>query len=1159
MAKVTINPPSTDFYPPSTRDFTTEHGDSFKTIVDKLNAMFTELYASISAPVTQHVTLRGPDTDYRLPNTRDFETELGDTYSTVVTQVNAMFAEIYGMTGGTTVAKVTIRAPSISGWLPNTGSPSVEHGDSLRAAIVSMNAMFTECYANADSGVPTNILLTSTAMSTADWLGKELATVAAIPAADYTYTLLNDASGQFDISGTHIRNMAVVGSAGTTYGITVRAARTDTPSIHLDKAFTVTVNAATMPTGLIARWDTMDASKFTLNGSKVAAWVDKINGFTLSEATDNNRPTWDSSNKTPNGLYNGVTFARANSQRLTSTDASLVSLINANNANFTIVVAVTSSNIAYASSPSEIISIGTTDAGQVGGARNYLIWRQAIGSAQWAILLGDQNTGITSVDGTAFSPAPTAGFGFFSVRSDGVLVAQGFDHQHDAGAVTAAFDDAKTSNTFSLGRRVTGAVAGSTGTYWDGQAFAVLVFNRTLSHGEINTAMDLLSVDLGHTLAAPTYLDLSNYTLDFDDDFTNATPYQSTQAGDVAASNWIPYYTAAAKNQYGSGPAAHDGAAWMGDPRDPLIAPYNLITTSDSILSMRSIPRPVALSGLTLNNPDGVATTYLGCALVSMGHFNIQDGYTEFRIKGPPSASGNFPAGWHLASTGRNGEIDTYEMYGAEHADVMQPAFHNDPYWPLYSGVDVALFYNGLLGSCPIDDLTADFHLLGVDIQGDGIRFYYDRKLLGRSVPNNGITAIAVSNGGSGLLADNGTANGTMAIKTLAGVSKEMAGNLTISSGVATLATVTNPGGGFASLPSVLRTTTGLAIGGGVVLSLTQASDPFVPPNYRTPLYILLDFERGSFTGTPDGGSYTFYVDYIRHYSKNITAPAVVSGLQPETTAIVNRMTAVGSTPSAGRQTTLNDLICFLKRWNNLRDDTVPMGPHTSDWDVNKLSLWDALEGLRILMFQDANSALIECKNPGAGTDGVINGSPVFTANQGYTFNGTIGQYIDTQINLIGSGLFQGYDSHMGVRMRTAPSNGSLASIMGSGTNCFLEVSSASHNWRLETNVDPVSPLTSLGTGFTKKAPGASHLVVCRGWRFHQQSWKNGGLQPLFSGYVSGGSIVTTGVGNMLIGARTTGAAGAACQLKVVHWGRRLFPQEVAKLNEGFAAFEAAW
>jgi hypothetical protein len=82
--------------------------------------MFNELYVIVGGSPTQHVTLRGPVHHGYLPNTGDISIERGDSFKTIIEQISAMFNEIYTISGGATTAKVTLRGPKSNAYLPNT-------------------------------------------------------------------------------------------------------------------------------------------------------------------------------------------------------------------------------------------------------------------------------------------------------------------------------------------------------------------------------------------------------------------------------------------------------------------------------------------------------------------------------------------------------------------------------------------------------------------------------------------------------------------------------------------------------------------------------------------------------------------------------------------------------------------------------------------------------------------------------------------------------------------------------------------------------------------------------------------------------------------------------------------------------------------------------
>lgn len=144
MAQITLNPPSNEFMLPNTGEFSIDRGDHFKFFVDSVNSMFNDLYGTIGGSPLHHVTLRGPLFGRYLPSHRDFSIEHGDSFATIIGQINAMFTEVYATGGGTTLAQVTLKSPSDGYHLPDSRNPL--GGDSFRTIVTQVNAMMTECY-----------------------------------------------------------------------------------------------------------------------------------------------------------------------------------------------------------------------------------------------------------------------------------------------------------------------------------------------------------------------------------------------------------------------------------------------------------------------------------------------------------------------------------------------------------------------------------------------------------------------------------------------------------------------------------------------------------------------------------------------------------------------------------------------------------------------------------------------------------------------------------------------------------------------------------------------------------------------------------------------------------------------------------------------------
>lgn len=123
---------------------------------------------------------------------------------------------------------------------------------------------------------------------------------------------------------------------------------------------------------------------------------------------------------------------------------------------------------------------------------------------------------------------------------------------------------------------------------------------------------------------------------------------------------------------------------------------------------------------------DGAVRQFTSGRLESEGHFQLQYGRVEARIK-MPKGQGIWPAFWMLGANFKSadwpscGEIDTMENIGREPSTI-----HGSLHGPGYSGG------NPLTGEFTLPDhqLFSDgFHVFAVEWEADAIRFYVDNKL----------------------------------------------------------------------------------------------------------------------------------------------------------------------------------------------------------------------------------------------------------------------------------------------------------------------------------------------------------------------------------------------------------------------------------------------
>ena len=261
------------------------------------------------------------------------------------------------------------------------------------------------------------------------------------------------------------------------------------------------------------------------------------------------------------------------------------------------------------------------------------------------------------------------------------------------------------------------------------------------------------------------------------------------------------------------------------------------------------------------------------------------------------------------------------------------------------------------------------------------------------------------------------------------------------------------------------------------------------------------------------------FLDYVGVWQSPRQAPAVPTGTQAETTALVSAMSVA---PSSGRRTLINTVIAKLKAYKT----------------TFGVTLWDQLDFLYMTAAHDEQAARVNWKNP--AQVGTPVGIPTFINDRGYTGSKDV-SYIDTGINISSGGLgMTVYHNHIGGFVRTlASSNGR---IIGS-TNLYII---------------PSSGMTMTFSNFStvnKKmntVGGAGHYLTTRN-RYHLVGHYNGGFT---AGRPQGSSNNTLGPDN-----ENLRLANGASQVACAHGGGYLTPDDVeylyAILNEYMVAVGA--
>lgn len=617
-------------------------------------------------------------------------------------------------------------------------------------------------------------------------------------------------------------------------------------------------------------------------------------------------------------------------------------------------------------------------------------------------------------------------------------------------------------------------------------------------------------------------VNLDDYTLVFEDNFETLNLNDSPATDLVAPRGWVPVV----------GDGANPGSEIQRyvDPRNPAMKGHSPFSVKDSILSISAEPTPADIAGPALNN-----RRLISGMMNTRGWFRQQYGYIEARLKMPKGAIGNWPAFWALSEAGTwPPEIDIIEQVSTDVRGGIL-TIHTTAY------PNVGKTQLDTKASVP--DMSADFHVFGVDWQPDGVRYYLDGKFILQVRPTNGLVSAEVTSGGTGYTSP-------PTVKIVGGGGDGASVRAEVAGGKVTRIVIDNSGKNFRSSPTLAFEGTGT---GAVARVIAATNDPALPIDLHTPMYLILNLAMGapgSWPGATDLAApdfpRRFEVDYIRVYKKKHKAPALLSGPQPETIALADRMAAVGAPLREGRRALVNDLIAQLKSWT-LRYDTEPFGNARTEWDTSARSLWQALDALYVFAAHDRSAALVNWVTPGRN-DGVLVGQPTFNRDRGFAFRGQSDHYIETGFVLSSARQYRPRDNHLGMWINEDITNAFPAPAMGS-TASTIRIGAKALDYQL-ASAPP-------GGGLAKRPLPKGHVVAARGYYNQVAMFQNGAIWHC--GSVDGNqAILPAATETMKIGTNARGIEGIATELGVAHWGRRLMPDEAAKLHELLGTFLAA-
>jgi beta-glucanase (GH16 family) len=189
-------------------------------------------------------------------------------------------------------------------------------------------------------------------------------------------------------------------------------------------------------------------------------------------------------------------------------------------------------------------------------------------------------------------------------------------------------------------------------------------------------------------------LDISQYTLTFSDDFTLLSASGACPKGPVT---W--YWQKPDRQNFGN----------IG---------FNTFSVADGVLT------------IAIKKMSGKWQAGLLSSLDCKGNgFSQRYGYFEAKMQLSAAAGGNWPAFWLLAAchipfpgSCDDVEIDVVEQYGNYKPQQLNMTYHH---WTSPTAVDVS-------HAAIANDMTAGYHLYGVDIEDNYITWYYDRRPMAR-------------------------------------------------------------------------------------------------------------------------------------------------------------------------------------------------------------------------------------------------------------------------------------------------------------------------------------------------------------------------------------------------------------------------------------------
>lgn len=564
--------------------------------------------------------------------------------------------------------------------------------------------------------------------------------------------------------------------------------------------------------------------------------------------------------------------------------------------------------------------------------------------------------------------------------------------------------------------------------------------------------------------------------------------------------------------------------------------------------------------------------THLGHAMCTRNSIAPMYGMMEVISFENAARSGVFPCAlWAMANGGGHPpEPDVNESAGPKKETSL--GAHEAPYWPYFptrlAKSKVALFW-------AFKDEEYHSFQYYQDRATDDMVWGMDGYEIWRKPPTRGIRVTSAETqrlnweagigGGEGVIATNGTQNGTLRLRCVGG------GQTDVSRLFDVIVVVTN--GVITGISGGTYQAQGCDAGNyvnGAALSFealyfnpatnrnewkaitctvqptcyfeVAENDPAFSRGFDEFLFMISNAAAGGYTGTLVG-SYDVYVDAMAAYTITRAEPVITSPIQAAASAHCTALFAAmaaqnsGVGPDETDQNLLYNLVsgamAYRGRWD-VEQDGLEM-----PWNYATPYLWDMISQLGLFVGAADGFARVDIKDP--ANIFTVHGAPARSASGGYRFTSVSGQYVDMKKTMAAmaaaTDMIRGYDAGLAMLLSEAPAaTQTVLPAIGAGGSYYLSLGGANTApgaFRPHLLLDESQTIAS-----ELNRRGLSKGFYFAGRREHRLhlSRNDERRKPFWSGYVNGRGVQHSlfddpPAVSVKVGTNNPATAGPACRI----------------------------